>query len=85
MRSVKATVISILVRREKCFARGRAAGVNHEAEITRSSRVNGDWEQSLEKLKEQWAKFMSETFLAITQEELRLRREELKRRIRSFN
>ena len=85
MGSVKAAVISILVRRGKGLASARAAGPTHKAEIARSGRVNGDWELSIEKLKEQWAKFMSETFLAVTQEELRLRREESKRRIRSFD
>jgi hypothetical protein len=44
--------------------------------IIRSGQIYGDCEQSIEKLKKQWTQFTSETFLAIAEEEMRLRREE---------
>jgi hypothetical protein len=85
MRRVKAAFISLLVRRGRGLAPGTAAETNHDEEIVRSDQVYGDWEQSLEKLNEQWTQFMSETFRALAAEEMRLRREELKRRFPSPN
>jgi hypothetical protein len=37
------------------------------------------WEQSLETVKEKWTEFTDGIFLAIREEELRIRREELER------
>jgi len=85
MGRVKAAFISLLVRRDKELAPGTAAGSNHEGEIIQSGQVYGDCEEPLEKLKEQWARFMDETFLAIAEEEMRLRREELVRRFETQN
>jgi hypothetical protein len=85
MGRVKAAFISLLVRWERGLAPGTAAESNHDEEIMRSGQVYGDREQSIERLKEQWTQFMSETFRAIAAEEMRLRREELKRRIGSHN
>ena len=85
MGRVKAAFISLLVRREKVLASGTAAETYLDEESIHSDLVYGDWEQSIEKLKEQWTQFMSQTFRAIAAEEMRLRREELKRRMGSQN
>jgi hypothetical protein len=85
MGRVKVAFISLLVRRERGLAPDTAGEPNHDEEIIHSGQVYGDWEQSIERLKEQWTQFMSETFRAIAEEEMRLRHEELKRRIRSHN
>jgi hypothetical protein len=85
MRRVKAAFISLLVRRGRALAPDTAAEPNHAEEIIHSDQVYGDWEQPIEKLKNQWTQFMSETFRAIAEQEMRLRREELKRRIESQN
>jgi hypothetical protein len=76
MRRVRAAFISLLVRRQKGLAPGTAAESDLDEEIIRSGPVCGDREQSIEKLREQWTQFMSETFRAIAAEEMRLRREE---------
>ena len=80
MGRVKAAFISLLIRGERGFAPDTAAAPNYDEEIIRSGQVYGDWEQSIEKLREQWTQFMTEAFRAIAEEEMRLRREELKRR-----
>ena len=85
MRRVRAAFISLLVRRGKGLASGIAAESNFDEEIMRSGQIYGDAEQSLEKLREKWTQFMSETFCAIAAEEIRLRREELRRLIGSNN
>jgi hypothetical protein len=85
MRKVRAAFISLLVRRGRGLAPGTAAETNHEEEIVRSGQVYGGGEQSIEKLRRQWAQFMSDTFRAIAAEEMRLRGEELRRRIGSNN
>ena len=85
MRRVRAAFISLLVRRGRGLAPGTAATTYHDEEIVHSDHVYGDWEQSLEKVKEQWTQFMTETFRALAAEEMRLRRKELKRRIGSQN
>lgn len=40
---------------------------------------HGEWEQSIEKLKETWSRFTEGMFLAIREEELRIRREEVEK------
>jgi hypothetical protein len=85
MGRVKAVFISLLVRRDRRLTPDTAAESNHDEKIMRSSQVYGDSEQSVEKLKQQWTHFMSETLLAITAEEMRIWREELKRRNGSPN
>jgi len=85
MGRVKAAFISLLIRGESVLAPDTAAAPNYDEEIIRSGQVYGDWEQSIEKLREQWNQFMCETFRAIAEEEMRLRREELKRRTGSHN
>jgi hypothetical protein len=39
----------------------------------------GKWEQSIEKPKDKWSEFTDGMFLAIREEELRIRREELEK------
>jgi hypothetical protein len=85
MGKVKAAFISLLVLGERGLARDAAAEPDRDEEIIRSGRVYGDWEKSIEKLKGQWTQFMSETFRAIAEEEMRLRRVESKRRVGSHN
>ena len=85
MAIAKAAFPSVLVRRDRGFALQITARPNQEAEIMCSGPAYDDWAQSIAKLKEQWTQFMSETFFAIAEEEMKLRREEIKRRIRSFN
>jgi hypothetical protein len=85
MGRVKAAFISLLVRGERGLAPDTAAKPNHDEETIHSGQGYGDWEQSIEKLKEQWTQFMSETFRAIAEEEMRLRHQELKKRRRSRN
>jgi hypothetical protein len=41
--------------------------------------IHGEWEQSIEKLKEKWTEFTNGMFLAIRKEEARIRREELEK------
>lgn len=45
----------------------------------------GDWDPSIRKLKEQWTQFMSDTFQALAEEEMRLRREEVERQFGIHN
>jgi len=85
MGKVKAAFISLLVRWENELAPAAATESNHDNEIMRSDQGYGDLEQSIEKLKEQWTQFMSESFRAIAEEEMRLRREEFRRRIGSHD
>jgi len=80
MGMIKAAVISLLIRGERGLPPDTAAEPNHDEEIIRSGQVYGDWEQSIEKLREQWTQFMTEAFRTIAEEEMRLRRAELKRR-----
>jgi|ERR1700730_4306589 hypothetical protein len=83
MRGVKAAFVSLLVRREKAVVPSTEAGANKNGGILRSSQVYGDCEEPLEKLKEQWTQFMHETFLAIAELEMKLRREELESRFKT--
>lgn len=85
MRRVRAAFISLLVSRQNGFAPGIAAESIREEEIVRSGQVYVGGEQSLEKLRQQWAQFMSDSFRAIAAEEMRLRRGELRSRIGSNN
>jgi hypothetical protein len=81
MGRVRATFISLLLRREKGVVPDTATGAIQERGTMRSGQGCGDGEQSIEKLREQWREFTNGIFLAITEEEMKLRREELKRRI----
>ncbi len=85
MRRVRAAFISLLVRRQKGPAPGIAAEFDLDEELMLSGQVCGYGEQSIEKLRQQWTQFMTESFRAIAAEEMRLRREELRRRIGSNN
>jgi hypothetical protein len=85
MGRVRATFISLLLRREKGVVPDTAAGPIRERGTMRSCQGCGDGEQSIEKLREKWTEFTNGVFLAITEEEMKLRREELKRRIGSDN
>ena len=85
MKRVRAAFISLLVRRQKGLGSGIASESSLDEEITRSGQVYGEGEQSIEKLREQWTQFMSETLRAIAAEEIRLRREGSRRRIGSNN
>jgi len=85
MGRVRAAFISLLVNWERGLTPGIAEESGDEEEIVRLSQAHSDSEQSLEKLKGQWTQFMSESFRAIAAEEMKLRREELKRRIGSYN
>jgi hypothetical protein len=44
-------------------------------------QTHGDWNQPIEKLKEKWAESTGALFLAIREEEMRIRREELEKYI----
>jgi hypothetical protein len=83
MRGIKAGFVSLLIRREKAVIPDSKAGASKKRGILRLSQVYGDYEEPLEKLKEQWTQFMRETFLAIAVEEMKLRREELESRLRT--
>ncbi len=43
----------------------------------RSDEGQNNWDQRLEKLKEEWIEFSEEAFRAILEEEMKLRRKEL--------
>jgi hypothetical protein len=83
MRGLKAAFVSLLVRREKAVVLGTEAGANKNGGILLSTQAYGDGEEPLEKLKEQWIQFMRETFLAIAEEEMKLRHEELESRFKA--
>jgi hypothetical protein len=85
MGRVRAAFISLLLRREKGVVPDTAAGPIKERGTMRSGQGCGDGEESIEKLREQWTEFTNGIFLAITEEEMNLRRQELKRRIGSDN
>ena len=76
MGRVRATFISLLLRREKEVVPDTAAGPIKERGTMRSGQRCGDGEQSIENLREQWTEFTYGIFLAITEEEMKLRREE---------
>jgi hypothetical protein len=79
MGRVSATFISHPLHREIWVVPDTAAAPAKGRGIMRLGQVCGDWEHSIEKLKEQWTRFTSETFLAIAEEEMRLQREELRK------
>jgi hypothetical protein len=83
MRSIKAGFDSLLIRREKAVIPDSEAKTNKKGGILRLSQVHGDYEEPLEKLKGQWTQFMHETFLALAEEEMKLRREELESRFKT--
>jgi len=85
MGRVRAAFISLLVCREKGLTPSTAEESSGDEGTVRLGEAYCNSEQSLEKLKGQWIQFMSESFRAIATEEMRLRREELKRRIGSYN
>jgi hypothetical protein len=47
-----------------------------QREGMRSGQNHGDWNQSIEKLREQWTEFTNEIFISLAEEEMKLRREE---------
>ena len=58
-----------------------ATETNEQGEVMRSGRNYRRWSQSLAKLKEKWPRFTSGLFLAIAEEEMKIRREELENHV----
>jgi hypothetical protein len=85
MRSVKAAFVSLLVRYERAVNPDGNAGASAKEGTLRWSLVRGNCEDPLEKLKEQWNQFMRESFLAIAEEEMKLRRGESGNRFKAHS
>jgi hypothetical protein len=51
----------------------------------RSDQSSGSWDQPIEKLREKWAEFTDGLFLAIREEEMRIRRDDLRKDIGSYS
>jgi|HubBroStandDraft_6_1064221.scaffolds.fasta_scaffold1572884_1 hypothetical protein len=51
----------------------------------KSDQSSGNWDEPIEKLREKWAEFTDGLFLAIREEEMRIRRRDLKKDIESYS